>query len=55
MKETLLQTEPLDETEKCWLEFVEGHLECTFNHTLGALCLGCKCPYCHELKCKCYE
>jgi hypothetical protein len=47
--------EQLDETEKCWLEFVEGYLTCTHNHTLGALCLGLKCPYCHELKCKCYE
>lgn len=44
-----------DETEKCWLEFVEGYLTCTFNHTAGALCLGNKCPYCHELECHCYE
>jgi len=45
----------IEETEKCYLEFEDGHLTCTHNHTLGALCLANKCPYCHELECKCYE
>ncbi len=45
-----------DETEKCYLVWgEEGSLECTYNHTLGALCLACKCPYCHELECICYN
>ena len=48
-------TPEVEETEKCWLEFSEeGALVCTHNHTLGALCLGDKCRYCHELKCVCY-
>ena len=44
-----------DETEKCWLEYVEGYLTCTYNHTAGALCLVNKCPYCHNLECICYQ
>jgi hypothetical protein len=45
----------LDETEKCYLEYVEGYLTCTFNHTSGALCLGRTCQYCNELECVCYS
>ena len=26
-------------TEKCYLEYVEGHLTCTYNHTIGDECL----------------
>lgn len=45
-----------DETEKCWLGYDgEGYLQCTYNHTDGALCLGLKCPYCHNLDCNCYQ
>jgi hypothetical protein len=29
----------LDETDKCYLDYVEGYLSCTFNHTAGAVCL----------------
>jgi len=44
----------VDETNKCYLEFVEGYLTCTFNHTIGALCLGKKCQYCDKFECSCY-
>ena len=47
--------EIIDETEKCYLEFVEGYLTCTYNHTAGAICLGCKCEYCNKLECECYD
>lgn len=28
-----------DETDKCYLEYVEGYLSCTYNHEIGARCL----------------
>ncbi len=28
-----------DETEKCYLEYVEGYLTCTYNHEIAAVCL----------------
>ena len=28
-----------DETDNCYLEFVDGYLTCTYNHKLGAKCL----------------
>lgn len=44
-----------DETEKCYLEWgKDGHLTCSHNHTIGALCLANKCDYCNELECVCY-
>ena len=46
---------PKNETEKCYLEHVDGYLTCTYNHTIGALCLGNMCKYCGELECKCYD
>ncbi len=47
--------EEIDETEKCYLEYVEGYLRCTYNHNSGALCLGNKCEYCQGVKCICYQ
>jgi hypothetical protein len=46
-----------DSTDNCHLMFVEGvsGLVCDYNHKAGEDCLACKCEYCHELKCKCYE
>jgi len=26
-------------TDKCYLEYVEGYLECTYNHKAGEECL----------------
>lgn len=26
-------------TDKCYLEYVEGYLTCTFNHKIGEECL----------------
>lgn len=46
----------LDETEKCWIDWVEdGVLGCTYNHTIGAECLMDRCEYCQLSKCKCYD
>lgn len=50
------QTTKIDETEKCYLTYDDsGEKCCTYNHTMGALCLNGRCQYCHSLYCTCYQ
>ena len=41
-------------SDNCYLEYVDGHLECQVQHT-KCYCLLDRCQYCDEFKCKCYE
>ena len=45
----------VDETDRCYLVFEEGERCCTYNHTMGALCLNGWCRYCRNLECVCYQ
>lgn len=45
----------VDETDRCYLVFEEGEMCCTYNHTMGALCLNGRCRYCRNLECVCYQ
>lgn len=46
----------IDPTDNCYLDWnEEGELVCLYNHKAGEDCLACRCQYCNEMNCICYN